>query len=75
VYDDFNEDVIQKQLEKHQIECSWDSNQWERRIGIWDPADQETQPMRLLRTQELLVDLTYCVHEDSLYCERHYAER
>lgn len=23
---------------------------------------------------ELLVDLTYCVHEDKLYCERHYAE-
>jgi hypothetical protein len=26
-------------------------------------------------SQELLVDLTYCVHEDSLYCERHYAEK
>lgn len=24
---------------------------------------------------ELLVDLTYCVHEDQLYCERHYAEQ
>lgn len=24
--------------------------------------------------QELLVDLTYCVFEDKLYCERHYAE-
>ncbi len=23
---------------------------------------------------EILVDLTYCVHNDSLYCERHYAE-
>ncbi|XP_030385543.1 prickle planar cell polarity protein 3 isoform X4 [Scaptodrosophila lebanonensis] len=23
---------------------------------------------------ELLVDLTYCVHEDKIYCERHYAE-
>ncbi|KAL7048974.1 hypothetical protein ACKWTF_003557 [Chironomus riparius] len=23
---------------------------------------------------ELLVDLTYCVHEGKLYCERHYAE-
>jgi hypothetical protein len=40
-----------------------------------NPSDQEIQPMSLLRTQELLVDLTYCVHEDSLYCERHYAER
>lgn len=24
---------------------------------------------------ELLVDLTYCVHEEQLYCERHYAEQ
>ncbi|CAG5107553.1 Similar to esn: Protein espinas (Drosophila melanogaster) [Cotesia congregata] len=24
---------------------------------------------------ELLVDLAYCVHDDALYCERHYAER
>ena len=24
---------------------------------------------------EQLVDLTYCVHEDQLYCERHYAEQ
>lgn len=24
--------------------------------------------------EELLVDLTYCVHEDKLFCERHYAE-
>nr|CAD7461760.1 unnamed protein product [Timema tahoe] len=24
---------------------------------------------------ELLVDLTYCVHDDLLYCERHYAEQ
>ena len=24
---------------------------------------------------ELLVDLTYCVHDDQLYCERHYAEQ
>ncbi|XP_055315709.1 prickle planar cell polarity protein 3 isoform X4 [Sitodiplosis mosellana] len=23
---------------------------------------------------ELLVDLSYCVHDDKLYCERHYAE-
>ncbi|XP_063991967.1 uncharacterized protein Lmpt isoform X1 [Diachasmimorpha longicaudata] len=23
---------------------------------------------------ELLVDLAYCVHDDALYCERHYAE-
>ncbi|XP_055629914.1 prickle planar cell polarity protein 3-B isoform X5 [Toxorhynchites rutilus septentrionalis] len=23
---------------------------------------------------ELLVDLTYCVHDDQIYCERHYAE-
>lgn len=24
--------------------------------------------------EELLVDLTYCVNEDKVYCERHYAE-
>lgn len=24
---------------------------------------------------ELLVDLTYCVRDDILYCERHYAEQ
>ncbi|XP_065331707.1 four and a half LIM domains protein 2 isoform X3 [Cloeon dipterum] len=24
---------------------------------------------------ELLVDLTYCVHDEELYCERHYAEQ
>lgn len=23
---------------------------------------------------ELLVDLTYCVYDDKIYCERHYAE-
>ena len=25
--------------------------------------------------RELLVDLTYCVYQDNLYCERHYAEK
>lgn len=25
--------------------------------------------------KELLVDLTYCVHDDLIYCERHYAEQ
>ncbi|XP_015605900.1 zinc finger protein 845 isoform X3 [Cephus cinctus] len=25
--------------------------------------------------RELLVDLAYCVHDDALYCERHYAEQ
>ncbi|XP_034941041.1 prickle planar cell polarity protein 3-A isoform X4 [Chelonus insularis] len=25
--------------------------------------------------RELLVDLAYCVHDDALYCERHYAEK
>lgn len=25
--------------------------------------------------EELLVDLTYCVHDDLVYCERHYAEQ
>uniref|UniRef100_A0A0K8TEX0 Four and a half LIM domains protein 2 n=1 Tax=Lygus hesperus TaxID=30085 RepID=A0A0K8TEX0_LYGHE len=25
--------------------------------------------------KQLLVDLTYCVHDDYLYCERHYAEQ
>ena len=25
--------------------------------------------------QELLVDLTYCVYDGHLFCERHYAER
>ena len=24
---------------------------------------------------EMLVDLTYCVHDEQLYCERHYAEQ
>lgn len=24
---------------------------------------------------ELLVDLAYCVHDDKLYCERHYSEQ
>lgn len=23
---------------------------------------------------ELLIDLTYCVNEEKIYCERHYAE-
>lgn len=25
-------------------------------------------------SDELLVDLTYCVFDDKIYCERHYAE-
>lgn len=25
--------------------------------------------------QDLLVDLTYCLYEDHLYCERHYAQQ
>lgn len=25
--------------------------------------------------KELLVDLAYCVHEDMIFCERHYAEQ
>lgn len=25
--------------------------------------------------REMLVDLTYCVYDDLLYCERHYAEQ
>ncbi|XP_075232742.1 four and a half LIM domains protein limpet isoform X6 [Lycorma delicatula] len=25
--------------------------------------------------KQLLVDLTYCVHDEALYCERHYAEQ
>lgn len=25
--------------------------------------------------KELLVDLAYCVHDDMLFCERHYAEQ
>ncbi|XP_066602067.1 uncharacterized protein [Prorops nasuta] len=30
---------------------------------------------RCTKCQEILVDLAYCVHDDMLYCERHYAEQ
>ncbi|XP_008204248.1 prickle planar cell polarity protein 3-A isoform X4 [Nasonia vitripennis] len=30
---------------------------------------------RCSQCEELLVDLAYCVHDDALYCERHYAEQ
>ena len=30
---------------------------------------------KTLVMQELLVDLTYCVYDGVLLCERHYAER
>ncbi|KAJ8669112.1 hypothetical protein QAD02_000371 [Eretmocerus hayati] len=30
---------------------------------------------RCSQCKELLVDLAYCVHDDALYCERHYAEQ
>ncbi|XP_031847933.1 four and a half LIM domains protein limpet isoform X6 [Nomia melanderi] len=30
---------------------------------------------RCTECKELLVDLAYCVHDDTLYCERHYAEQ
>lgn len=30
---------------------------------------------RCTECKELLVDLAYCVHNDTLFCERHYAEQ
>ncbi|KAE8737532.1 hypothetical protein FOCC_FOCC017004, partial [Frankliniella occidentalis] len=36
----------------------------------WHPACFSCSQCR-----ELLVDLTYCVHDDALFCERHYAEQ
>ncbi|XP_076247721.1 four and a half LIM domains protein limpet isoform X5 [Calliopsis andreniformis] len=30
---------------------------------------------RCTECKELLVDLAYCVHDDTLFCERHYAEQ
>ncbi|XP_076753220.1 four and a half LIM domains protein limpet isoform X9 [Xylocopa sonorina] len=30
---------------------------------------------RCMECKELLVDLAYCVHDDTLFCERHYAEQ
>ena len=36
----------------------------------WHPACFSCSQCR-----ELLVDLTYCVHDDTLFCERHYAEQ
>lgn len=36
----------------------------------WHPACFTCSQCR-----ELLVDLTYCVHDDALFCERHYAEQ
>ncbi|XP_014235312.1 prickle planar cell polarity protein 3-A isoform X3 [Trichogramma pretiosum] len=30
---------------------------------------------KCIQCKELLVDLAYCVHDDGLYCERHYAEQ
>lgn len=30
---------------------------------------------RCSECKELLVDLAYCVHDDALFCERHYAEQ
>ena len=36
---------------------------------IWHP-----RCFQCSECEELLVDLTYCVHDDKIYCERHYAE-
>ncbi|KAJ3633698.1 hypothetical protein MTP99_010631 [Tenebrio molitor] len=36
---------------------------------IWHPAC-----FRCTTCQDLLVDLSYCVHDEKIYCERHYAE-
>lgn len=36
---------------------------------LWHP-----RCFRCTTCDELLVDLTYCVHDDQIYCERHYAE-
>ncbi|KAF4532399.1 hypothetical protein B566_EDAN003851, partial [Ephemera danica] len=37
---------------------------------LWHPACFVCSACR-----ELLVDLTYCVHDEQLFCERHYAEQ
>ncbi|XP_046980770.1 uncharacterized protein LOC124545856 [Schistocerca americana] len=37
---------------------------------LWHPAC-----FTCTTCKELLVDLTYCAHDDLLYCERHYAEQ
>ncbi|XP_033231869.1 zinc finger protein 845 isoform X2 [Belonocnema kinseyi] len=41
-----------------------------RNITFYHPAC-----FRCVQCQELLVDLAYCVFDDALYCERHYAEQ
>ncbi|XP_023309799.1 prickle-like protein 2 [Anoplophora glabripennis] len=42
------------------------------RLGdaVWHPAC-----FKCKTCDDLLVDLAYCVYEDSIYCERHYAEK
>ncbi|XP_071053150.1 four and a half LIM domains protein 2 isoform X5 [Onthophagus taurus] len=37
--------------------------------SLWHPAC-----FKCHQCYELLVDLAYCVHEENLYCERHYSE-
>ncbi|ENN78695.1 hypothetical protein YQE_04867, partial [Dendroctonus ponderosae] len=42
------------------------------RLGnmVWHPGC-----FKCTECEDLLVDLAYCVYEESLYCERHYAEK
>uniref|UniRef100_A0A182NH09 LIM zinc-binding domain-containing protein n=1 Tax=Anopheles dirus TaxID=7168 RepID=A0A182NH09_9DIPT len=40
-----------------------------REQTLWHP-----RCFKCTSCDELLVDLTYCVHDDQIYCERHYAE-
>uniref|UniRef100_A0A182KFC5 LIM zinc-binding domain-containing protein n=1 Tax=Anopheles christyi TaxID=43041 RepID=A0A182KFC5_9DIPT len=40
-----------------------------REQTLWHP-----RCFKCTTCDELLVDLTYCVHDDQIYCERHYAE-
>lgn len=37
---------------------------------LWHPACFTCDSCK-----ELLVDLTYCVHDEDIFCERHYAEK
>lgn len=37
---------------------------------LWHPGC-----FKCVACEDLLVDLAYCVHDDEIYCERHYAEK
>ncbi|KAJ8969222.1 hypothetical protein NQ317_002519 [Molorchus minor] len=38
-------------------------------------TDRDNEYARCTTCDDLLVDLAYCVYEDNIYCERHYAEK